>query len=317
MFWKLVLLSFIILFSNSIYPAFGYGHQMKSIASGGPFVAKRKWTQHFAGKFTLTANESKKPMTLVLHNGFGENPGFKWLRVFLCGDIATNLGKFEDPQGDLIFDENYIQKHTISLNITDLVQEGVNTIYVEAIGKKGSVLSYSVFSTISPQLAAINPTKTHQGAKLTLTGKGFSSDASENKVSADGQEFEVVSTSRTRLTFRVPLNMKPGRAILKVTTHGIDSEVLPIEVLPTPKLESMQRLEKREKVYVIGGKNLNGDTEKTEVYLGNFRAKVLDENESSIVFSLPNDLNASGQKVFPVHVIVDGVSAQGQLFYKQ
>ena len=216
----ILVLSFLLFASEAL----AYGHHFDDIASGGPYVATRKRIQNFAGKFKLAEEDVKKPMMLVIHNGFGDQPGFEWLRIFLCGDIKTNLDKYEEPEGDLIFDQNYVQQHTITLDITDLVQEGVNTILIEGKGRKGACLSWTLNSTISPELSPINPTETFAGAKLTLSGKGFSLDKNENQVTINDRELEVVSSSRGNLTVKIPETIKSGEGNLVVTTHGIKSK---------------------------------------------------------------------------------------------
>lgn len=297
-------------------PSFAFDSGMKSIAQAGPFVAKRKRIQAFADKFSLTANQAKKPMMLVLHNGFSDSPGFEWLRVFLCGDISTKLDKYEEPTGDLIYDENYVQKNTISLDITDLVKPGVNTIYIEGKGKKGSIISWTINTSISPSLAPVNPTKTHQGAKMTFVGKGFSHDPKENTVMLDGRNLEVTQATRTRLTVRIPEDAPTGKGLITIKTKGIESEATPIEVLPTPFVVSFSRNAGLSHGVDINGKNLKGDISKVEVYFGNFRTRVVETSPSRITVELPEELLESGTSSFRVSVTVNGVTASGSLVYR-
>ena len=310
----LLLLSTLLAFLAAPVHAFESG--MQSIASGGPFEAKRKRIESFGAKFTVSANQARKPMMLVLHNGFSDRPGFEWLRVFLCGDISTNLDKYEEPQGDLIYDENYVQQTTISLDITDLVREGVNTVYIEAKGRKGSIISWNVNTSVSPSLAPVNPGKTHQGAKMTFVGRGFSHDPQENQVKLDGLELEVTAASRTRLTVRIPADAPVGKGLITITTKGVKSEAIPVEVLPTPQVVSLSKNAGLKRGVDINGNNLKGDVGKVEVFFGNFRAKVIETSPCRITVELPEDLLESGVSAFRVNVTVDGVTAHGSLIYQ-
>lgn len=286
---------------------------MQTVAEGGPYQASRKRVEHFTGKFQLSAADVKKPMTLTFHNGFSGKPGFNWLRVFLCGDIDTStFGKYEEPQGDLIVDENYVQKHTLEIDITDLVEPGVNTIYIEAQGPKGAVLSWTLSGSVSPQLSALNPTETHQGARLTLVGRGFSHDEGENDVYIGDLKADVLESTRSRLTVKVPDNSEPGKATLKIVTRGVPSAILPLLIKATPRLLSINRGDDG-KTAIITGDNLDGDLDKTEVYFGDFRARVVSQTKSRITVDLPENMLASGEDNFKVTVLVNGVTACGSI----
>ena len=289
---------------------------MQTVAEGGPYEASRKRVEHFTGKFQLSAADVKKPMTLTFHNGFSDKPGFNWLRIFLCGDIDTSsFGKYEEPQGDLIVDENYVQQHTLSVDITDLVDPGVNTIYIEAQGPKGAVLSWTLNGAVSPQLSALNPTETHQGARLTLVGQGFSHDEGENDVYVGDLKADVIESTRSRLTIKVPVNAEPGKSTLKIVTRGVPSAILPLLIKATPRLKSINRGEDG-KTAVITGVNLDGESDKTEVYFGNYRARVISQNDGSITVALPANMLASGEESFSVTVLVDGITAGGSISFE-
>lgn len=288
---------------------------MQTVAEGGPYQASRKRVEHFTGKFQLSAADVKKPMTLTLHNGFSGQPGFNWLRVFLCGDIDTSsFGKYEEPQGDLIVDENYVQKHTLEIDITDLVEPGVNTIFIEAQGPKGAVLSWTLSGSVGPQLSALNPTETHQGARLTLVGKGFSHDEGENDVYIGDIKADVLESTRSRLTVKVPDNAEPGKATLKIVTRGVPSAILPLLIKATPRLNSINRGDDG-KTATITGENLDGELDKTEVYFGDYRARVVSQTKSNITVALPDNMLASGEESFRVTVLVDGVTACGSISF--
>lgn len=205
----------------------------EQVATGGPYVGKSFRVNKFYGQFTLAALDVDKPYVLQIHNGYGGQSGFKWLRVFVGGDMDMKEIKHqEEPSADLVYDENYIERHTISIDLTGKVFEGVNTVIFEGEGPNKCVLSWSLEGQVSPQMAPLNPTAVQAGGRLTLSGKGFSLDPDENVVIISGHQAEVVSTSRTTLTVKVPEHVAPGTAKVIVLTNGVQSAPYSISVEP-------------------------------------------------------------------------------------
>lgn len=206
------------------------------VAQGGPFTANSHRTQRFVSTFELNEHDVDRPFTLHIHNGFGGRPGFNWIRAFLGQDLElSGLGRAEEPSADLLFDESYIQRHTVTLDLTGKVFAGVNTLIIEGTAQKGAVLSWILEGPVPPELAAINPTSAQQGARLTLAGRGFSLDPGENKISIGGQTAELLNSTRTTVTIKVPAHINPGPANVVVTTNNIDSSPYSISITAASK----------------------------------------------------------------------------------
>lgn len=213
-------------------PAYCQETPTVELASGGPFMAKsRSFTERFTAKINLTADDTKRPLQLILYNGYGATPGFNWLRVFLGGDINTsNLGHFDEPKGDLLFDDNYVQRHVISLDVTDIAQPGINTLFIEGNGPKGAVINWVLQGAMDPVVATLNPTVVIPGSRLLLHGKGFSTDPSENQVKIDGQSAEVLSATRSALVVRVPDQLDGDKVQVVISTNGLEGDPITLSV---------------------------------------------------------------------------------------
>jgi len=188
--------------------------------------------QRFASQFKVEHDDLNKPMTLVLHNGIGGRPGLNWVRVFIGPDLdLSRLKGAEEPSADLLFDESYLERHTVSIDLSDKVFEGTNTIILEGTGPKGGVISWVVEGPPTPALAPINPTSTQAGARLTLAGKGFSVDSGENKVTINGSNAEILSSTRNALTVKLPAHLGPGTVQIVVTTNNVKSAPYTISIV--------------------------------------------------------------------------------------
>lgn len=204
---------------------------LEEVARAGPFVADTRHRQRFFSQFKLSASDLAKPLTLVINNGFDGKPGFNWIRALIGADMdTTDIKGATEPSADLLFDENYIQRHTVTIDLTGKVMEGVNTIIIEGTAPKGAVMSWVLQGPVTPEFAAINPTTAQAGGRLTLSGRGFSVDPSENHVSIAGSSAQIIFASRTSLTVKVPDHLTDGQADVVVTTNNVRSAPYTISI---------------------------------------------------------------------------------------
>jgi hypothetical protein len=205
---------------------------VEDIAVAGPFTLTRHSTQRFSAQFTLNADDLNKQITLVLHNGIGGSPGLNWVRVFHGPDMdLRGMNRAEEPSADLVYDQNYLQRHTVSIDLSDKLVEGVNTIILEGTGPKGGMISWVIEGPPTPEFAPINPTASQAGGRLTLSGKGFSADAGENKVTVNGCVVEILSATRNSLTVKLPWHATAGQAQVVVTTNNVSSAPYTISIV--------------------------------------------------------------------------------------
>mgnify|MGYP001233595526 CR=1 FL=1 len=290
--------------------------QVEDISSAGPFRASSRRIERFSMRFNLAPADVKRHMAVVIHNGFGDSPGFTWLRVFLCGDVnVASMDRNEEPIGDLLLDEDPVQRQTIRLELTDLVKEGTNTLVIEGKGQKGAVLSLNLEGAVLPKIAALNPDRTRGGARLVLSGTGFSPDPDENKVTVNGVKARTLASTRTSLTVEVPNTLKEGEADLEVTTNGLKSAPYLIEIDPTPEVFALKRSDAVTDRLEISGRHLGTNPTEVEVLFGQFKARVLEATPDRLTVMIPPQVYSDESANIPVSVLVDDMRARGNLWY--
>lgn len=297
-------------------PGAARAFQVEDISSAGPFRASSRRIERFSMRFNLAASDVKRRMAVVIHNGFGDSPGFTWLRVFLCGDLnVASLDRNEEPIGDLLLDEDPVQRQTIRLELTDLVKEGTNTLVIEGKGQKGAVLSLNLEGSVLPRIAALNPDRTRGGARLILSGTGFSPDPDENIVTVNGVKARTLASTRTSLTIEVPNTLKEGEADLEVTTNGLKSAPYLIEIDPTPEVFALKRSDAVSDRLEISGRHLGTNPTGVEVLFGQYKARVLEATPERLTVMIPPQIYSDESANIPVIVLVEDMRARGNLWY--
>jgi hypothetical protein len=205
---------------------------VEEIATAGPFFLTSRRMQRFSAQFKLSPEDLAKPLTLVLHNGLGDRPGLNWIRVLHGPDLNLNgLRGAEEPSADLLYDENYVELRTIEIDLSDKCFAGINTIILEGTGPKNGVISWVIEGPPAPEFASINPTAAQSGGRLTLSGRGFSVDPNENRVTVNGHETQVIAATRTSLTVKLPGHISAGQAQVVVTTNNVRSAPYAISIV--------------------------------------------------------------------------------------
>lgn len=108
-----------------------------------------------------------------------------------------------------------------------------NLVEIELAGNNGSPTSPQItgFSVPAPEQVQGFPDQAVAGRMLTITGSGFSSDKTSNKVyiGPNATEAQVMTASPTQLEVVVPFGVETGT--IKVTTplgEGISTNILPV-----------------------------------------------------------------------------------------
>jgi hypothetical protein len=103
--------------------------------------------------------------------------------------------------------------------------EGGKQDLVVTVGSKKATLKITV--KIAPELSSCDFVATAPGQPITITGKHFSPNASENVVTIAGETCQVTSASPTSLSVVVPMTVGAGlpvwEAPIKVKTNDVDS----------------------------------------------------------------------------------------------
>jgi len=281
------------------------------ISSGGPYTANGGASiQAFDDAIEVPRDYSNKPLALVLTNGSVNSAGFNWVRMFLAsGGSDTNLQAGAQELGRLLCDENsFLNSAQLYVDMTSQLAAGKNRVHIEGVGKQGAQFFWELRSIGAPQLSKINPRVTMAGAQLVLSGMGFSVRPSENEVMLGPAQIQVLESNGRMLRIYVPPNMPEGQYPLYVGIQSMRSNVLPMEVLPSPKVTSVNPIRLLPgQTISIRGSGFSASPEGNRVYIGRYPAPVVSSNAQLINAIVPN-MPAGNAKIT---VIANGATAQG------
>ena len=102
-------------------------------------------------------------------------------------------------------------------SLTAVVPEGATTGEVE-VTKGGKAVTGPVFTVEQPEptISGFAPESGKVGQEVTISGANFSTVASENTVTFNGKEAEVITASETELTVKVPSRAGSGPVAVSV-----------------------------------------------------------------------------------------------------
>lgn len=153
-------------------------------------------------------------------------------------------------------------------------------------------------------LSDFDPKEGGAGRSVTVTGAGFSPDPARNVVRLNGAVASVVSSTSTRLSFKVPAGATTGRLTVSVgsstATSAVDFVVRPPVVVTgfTPKMG------KPGTVLTISGSNFDPDPARNTVSVGGRPVSVTSASSSSLVATI-----GAGASSGKVQVLTAGSSA--------
>lgn len=281
------------------------------ISSGGPYTANGGASiQMFEDAIELPREYASKPLALVLTNGSINSTGFSWVRMFLqSGGSDTNLQAGAQELGRLLCDENsFLNSAQIYVDMTSQLAPGKSRIHIEGVGRQGAQFFWELRSIGAPQLSKLNPRVTMAGAQLVLAGMGFSVRPSENEVMLGPAPLQVLESNGRMLRVYVPPNMPEGQFPLYVAIQAMRSNVLPMEVLPSPKVTSVNPIRLLPgQTLSIRGSGFSATPQDNRVYIGRYPAPVVSSNAQLINAIVPN-MPAGNAKIT---VIAGGATAQG------
>ena len=281
------------------------------ISSGGPYTANGGASiQSFDDAIELPREYSNKPLALVLTNGSVNAAGFTWVRMFLQnGGSDTNLQEGAQELGRMLCDENsFLNSAQLCVDMTSQLAPGRTRIHIEGVGRRGSQFFWELRSIGAPQLSKLNPRVTMAGAQLVLAGMGFSVRPSENIVMLGPAQLQVLQSNGRMLQVYVPANMPEGQFPLYVGIQSMRSNVLPMEVLPSPKVSSVNPIRLLPgQTITIRGSGFSTAPQANRVYIGRYPAPVISSDSQLINAIVPN-MPAGNAKIT---VVAGGAAAQG------
>lgn len=280
------------------------------ISSGGPYTAQSSSIQTFDDAIDLPREYATKPLALVATNGSLSSAGFSWVRMFLQpGGSDTNLQSGAAELGRLLVDENsFLNSAQLFVDMTSQLAPGRNRIHIEGVGRQGAQFFWELRSIGAPQLSKLNQRVTVGGAALVLAGMGFSVRPSENQVMLGPAQISVMESNGRLLKVYVPPGFPEGQYPLYVAIQGMKSNMIPMEVLPSPKITSVNpvRLLPGQTIS-IRGSGFSTSPQDNRVYIGKYPAPVVSSNSQVINAMVPN----MPPQTAKITVMANGATAQG------
>ncbi len=280
------------------------------ISSGGPYTAQSSSIQTFDDAIDVPREYATKPLALVATNGSLSSAGFNWVRMFLQpGGSDTNLQSGASELGRLLVDENsFLNSAQLFVDMTSQLAPGRNRIHIEGVGRQGAQFFWELRSIGAPQLSKLNQRVTVGGAALVLSGMGFSVRPSENEVMLGPMQISVMESNGRLLKVYVPPGFPEGQFPLFVAIQGMKSNVIQMEVLPSPKISSVNpvRLLPGQTIS-IRGSGFSTSPQDNRVYIGKYPAPVVSSNSQIINAMVPN----MPPQTAKITVMANGATAQG------
>lgn len=161
-------------------------------------------------------------------------------------------------------------------------------------------------STTNPELEVtdIQPSSGPTGTMVTISGHGFSSEASNNEVTFDGTVAEITSASESELEAIVPEDASTGTVSVKVDGETADGPEFTVQV----KTPGISRIEPDSGVVgtqiTISGTNFGPSPSENTVTFNGVTATISSASETELVTKVPQ-----GASDGPIEVTVDEESA--------
>ncbi|GAB4195325.1 MAG: hypothetical protein OHK0013_01430 [Sandaracinaceae bacterium] len=135
-----------------------------------------------------------------------------------------------------------VVRHATPTELTVIVPSGATsgpfTVRVAGAGEATSSTQFVVGS--GTQITAFEPRVASPGARLTLTGTGFATRATSNRVFLENVPLRVISATATQLVVELPANASTGRLLVDVRGGGRAYATDTLTVLPAPTIVALE-----------------------------------------------------------------------------
>jgi hypothetical protein len=178
---------------------------------------------------------------------------------------------------------------------------GAFVVRVAGAGEATSTTQFVVGS--GTQISAFEPRVASPGARLTLTGTGFATRATTNRVFLENVPLRVISATATQLVVELPANAASGRLLVDVRGGGRAYSTEPLTVLPAPTITALDPVSG-----VVGsqlrirGTNFGSDIRQVQASIGTTALTLRAVTPTELTAQLP-----AGAVTGPISVTVAGL----------
>ena len=160
------------------------------VGSGGPYTLTGRGNEQFSGTFSWKPDAPTDPLTL---QATVSGP-MRWIRVSLGSRLLAT-------------EKDFLGKDSLTFDLTGSVDSGVNQILVQAGGRQGDIVKWTLTSVLNPKMLSVDPDEVLQGEKITIKGQNFPTDPAKLSVQIGKKAVPVKTASQTELKLEVPKNM--------------------------------------------------------------------------------------------------------------
>ena len=304
---SVVILS-VILFVTviAIKPGLCIGHKL---VSEKRYVCKSDDTKE-SYTATLTAPEDQllSPFWLTLYNGYGDKPGYSWVKV----DLEPIKGQAKSGES-LADDHTFQHSHAKTIDLTGYFSNGPRTIKIEGSGKNGAFFAWT-FTTAPQILQLFRASTVTPGENFMIHGFGFGLDPKKVEVTLDDMPCKIIKVKNALLEARAPENFTGIRAVLRAKVGQKQSNQLSIITkYKPPHLVKMSPLGGNTgDTFTIRGANFSRVKEENIVKIGPYTAPVLEVLDPGTMICRIPDVGMSSTRL-PLTVTTNSVKSDNYL----
>lgn len=245
-----------------------------------------------------------KPLPAPDITGFSPLKGPPGSEVSIVGrDFSPRLTQNLVSLGKNPVVVTYASPLELRVVIPDSAETGRFNVEVINAGNSESKGTYTV--TAATAISGFEPRVGSPGTRVAITGQGFKTRISDNRVYLNNYRVRVISARSDGLVVEIPKRATTGSFLVDVRGAGraYSKDVFAIQYRPT--IVGFTPVEGSSGTpLTIRGTNFGTDPNKVEVKIGDLNAKVLSADRTKLVVSLPSEaesgkLSVSSNRVGP------------------
>jgi len=200
-----------------------------------------------------------------------------------------------------------VVRHASPTELTVIVPSGATSgAFVVRVTGAGEATSTTQFTVRSgTQILPFLPPVAPPGPQVTLTGTGYATRATSNRVFIENVPLRVVSATATQIVVELPANAASGRLLVDVRGGGRAYSTEPITIFPAPTIAALDPVSGVVGAqFRIRGTNFGSDIRQVQASIGTTALTIRAITPTELTVQVP-----TGAVTGPVSVIVSGLPA--------
>lgn len=200
-----------------------------------------------------------------------------------------------------------VVRHASPTELTVIVPSGATSgAFVVRVAGAGEATSTTQFTVGSgTQITAFEPRVASPGARVTLTGTGYATRATSNRVFIENVPLRVISATATQIVVELPPTAATGRLLVDVRGGGRAYSTEPITIFPAPTVTALEPTSGVVGAqFRIRGTNFGSDIRQVTATIGTTPLTLRALTPTELTVQVP-----TGAATGPVSVVVAGLPA--------